>query len=577
MVISPGAEDDPISCYVYRFPAGKEPKYRALSYVWGDQLDQVDQWPKISLNTSAFPVTPNLYKAIRSLRQDIMAKPDPHPWLWIDAICIDQANTPERNEQVRRMPSLYANAEHVLIWLGDYSEGGDVTSPSDFENWGVDHFEEGSKELTSSALEIAKALALHWKLEGRGEHGHYIQEADRTLDAFFATNTGRDVHAWYQLRRIFKRPWFHRLWVVQELWASKCSKNGVQNAVVRCGRVEFDWNTLLGAARCLHNRQLRNCPRLGTLSHPFIMMGSSRVLNMEIPAAGKTGIWVALRRTQEAACSNPLDRLNGILGLLQDSQDRGDIRVDYSSTVEVAYREWALRRIHRTRSLDVFSACTDLSRFEGGSSWVPELRSRWGTDSHLLAMTHVSYKSLNRTGFFLELGKITSRSFVPIRVDANDEHSPGKWTPWNAASGISGFEAIISENPHTLSMNGIRICRIDLLSQISNLEPKKEDMSDLSELLYATGTEWEAFAQEYLKPPLDVVFYESVAFTTYADVLSRGYAPRESVELSAKNTEHYVAWRASKTVSSDQGSGNLERSAARPFLTSFEALLAGLV
>ena len=43
--------------------------------------------------------------------------------IWIDAICIDQNNVLERNHQVRNMVRIYAQAEHVLIWLREAAGG----------------------------------------------------------------------------------------------------------------------------------------------------------------------------------------------------------------------------------------------------------------------------------------------------------------------------------------------------------------------------------------------------------------------------------------------------------------------
>jgi hypothetical protein len=39
-------------------------------------------------------------------------------WLWIDALCIDQANTHERQHQVQQMGQIYAKAKEVVVWLG---------------------------------------------------------------------------------------------------------------------------------------------------------------------------------------------------------------------------------------------------------------------------------------------------------------------------------------------------------------------------------------------------------------------------------------------------------------------------
>ena len=41
--------------------------------------------------------------------------------LWIDAICINQADISERSQQVRFMPHIYARAQTVLVWLGSPS------------------------------------------------------------------------------------------------------------------------------------------------------------------------------------------------------------------------------------------------------------------------------------------------------------------------------------------------------------------------------------------------------------------------------------------------------------------------
>jgi hypothetical protein len=38
--------------------------------------------------------------------------------LWIDAICINQKDTAERNEQVKQMGKIYKFAERVIVWLG---------------------------------------------------------------------------------------------------------------------------------------------------------------------------------------------------------------------------------------------------------------------------------------------------------------------------------------------------------------------------------------------------------------------------------------------------------------------------
>jgi hypothetical protein len=84
-------------------------KYRCLSYMWGDQTEKYD----ILLNGRAFRVAKNLYEFLDFATQEYLGEP-----LWIDAICIDQDNIPERGHQVQRMGSVYSGAQEVLVWLG---------------------------------------------------------------------------------------------------------------------------------------------------------------------------------------------------------------------------------------------------------------------------------------------------------------------------------------------------------------------------------------------------------------------------------------------------------------------------
>jgi hypothetical protein len=61
-------------------------------------------------------VTKNLATALLYLRLS-----DRPRVLWIDAICIDQQNLPERSHQVKRMRIIFESAQRVIAWLG--SEG----------------------------------------------------------------------------------------------------------------------------------------------------------------------------------------------------------------------------------------------------------------------------------------------------------------------------------------------------------------------------------------------------------------------------------------------------------------------
>ena len=75
------------------------PEYTALSYVWG--TDSKDFRQMDNLNSCLAQI--GLYR--------------PGLW-WIDAICINQADTEEKNHQVTIMRQIYEKASRVYAWLG---------------------------------------------------------------------------------------------------------------------------------------------------------------------------------------------------------------------------------------------------------------------------------------------------------------------------------------------------------------------------------------------------------------------------------------------------------------------------
>jgi Heterokaryon incompatibility protein (HET) len=90
------------------------PRYDCLSYVWG--YDAGDR--PINLEGQEVLVTQNCEAALRQLRNKSRSIR-----IWIDALCINQQNISERNQQVRMMEEIYRKAKHVRIWLNAPESG----------------------------------------------------------------------------------------------------------------------------------------------------------------------------------------------------------------------------------------------------------------------------------------------------------------------------------------------------------------------------------------------------------------------------------------------------------------------
>lgn len=101
------------------------PKYDALSYTWGrdPRMEQIYvtsegqesagqlQAPMLTLN-----IRFNLANAMRYLRHANQPR-----IIWIDAICINQVDSAERDLQIKRMGRIYSRSAAVVIWLSSSS------------------------------------------------------------------------------------------------------------------------------------------------------------------------------------------------------------------------------------------------------------------------------------------------------------------------------------------------------------------------------------------------------------------------------------------------------------------------
>ncbi|KAH8716724.1 heterokaryon incompatibility protein-domain-containing protein, partial [Phaeosphaeriaceae sp. PMI808] len=85
------------------------PEYKALSYVWGSS----EMTSTIHVNNIQCQATTNLVSALRHIREKQTTI-----ILWVDALCINQEDTNERNQQVQMMARIYKSAQEVIAWLG---------------------------------------------------------------------------------------------------------------------------------------------------------------------------------------------------------------------------------------------------------------------------------------------------------------------------------------------------------------------------------------------------------------------------------------------------------------------------
>ncbi|EOA81405.1 hypothetical protein ACJQWK_10623 [Exserohilum turcicum] len=124
LCLYPGHTHDPIRCDLLHSGLDADIEYEALSYSWATEDGDDSLSHPIACayvgdeHTADFLLTSNCASALRRLRL-----PAHERFLWVDAICIDHGNVPERNHQVGLMADIYAGAAQVLVYLGEEDLG----------------------------------------------------------------------------------------------------------------------------------------------------------------------------------------------------------------------------------------------------------------------------------------------------------------------------------------------------------------------------------------------------------------------------------------------------------------------
>lgn len=94
----------------------EEHRFDALSYAWGEASQMHD----FICCGKVMRIRDNLYKFLQRAKEQGRTSRCP---IWIDAVCIDQSNDAEKSVQIPLMSEVYKQAQQVLVWLGDCTEG----------------------------------------------------------------------------------------------------------------------------------------------------------------------------------------------------------------------------------------------------------------------------------------------------------------------------------------------------------------------------------------------------------------------------------------------------------------------
>jgi hypothetical protein len=214
------------------------------------------------LNGHDVEVRPNLHNALQQIKASALVD----HYLWVDAICINQADDKvaldERSLQITFMREIYEKAANVIVWLG---------KPESEENNRLafslmNSFEKRFIDVQKKTHAYRPWWWSYWKQFRGVEYipqtiGLDIAEFLRTMSPatdkkVFDVPGSLTHNAWLGMVSLWKQPWWNRTWVFQEatvppskgpiiiygIWTLRRQQTQVR---LICGDQETTWSKLV--------------------------------------------------------------------------------------------------------------------------------------------------------------------------------------------------------------------------------------------------------------------------------------------------------------------------------------------
>jgi hypothetical protein len=305
---------------MYMANLDESPSYEALSYEWG--APKSDDF-HVKLNRKIVKVRENLWWALKHLRLQTEYR-----LLWIDALCINQSDIMERNHQVAQMARIYSQAWKVIAWIG-----------RDFTH-----------QETFAVNEGATAVPFLQELNSGSIHQYpYMEWNDRRKGYV----RGRHTNKWDALKLFFRRKYWSRLWIVQEILLAN-------DLSVQCGSANIPWEHFAKLYLEIPATYEFQAIRESIVRSVPIRLFAQRAGRLEEIATGgqdnTTTVLDLFLQFKDSECYDVRDKIFGIIGISRPCCQRA-VLPDYS--LEVPSICGTLLTHHLAHHLDYYGSPND--------------------------------------------------------------------------------------------------------------------------------------------------------------------------------------------------------------------------
>ncbi|KAF5602834.1 het-6-heterokaryon incompatibility [Fusarium subglutinans] len=370
LLVKPG-DTDLIRVELKTVKSRTSQRFWALSYVWGARENPAT----ILLNDQPFSITRNLYNALYQYRRHAFhGYNSDKAMIWVDAICINQNDQVEKSIQVPRMSEIYGHCERVLAWLGPV--GSD-------EELNVSRLAERLKHFHSPADSGSQDLSEDERITAFMQAGRSDESPATEVESV------RDA-----LRSIGHRPWFRRVWILQEAVLAK------KQPILLCGPHELGyeiffktWVLMLDPSedgQLLYSFMAKNPVRFKAIELVYKNILQSRSEMAPEQAKGSVSqekqcaldIVKLLNETTELEATVAHDRLYALIGLLACDPLPPALQPDYTQSFEELCYKFTMFILEQTQDIRVLNLGT-VGNLPAVPSWTPDLRNSWTARSNL--------------------------------------------------------------------------------------------------------------------------------------------------------------------------------------------------
>jgi hypothetical protein len=346
----------------------KSPRYAALSYTWGsapyNKGRPRDSTYQIVVNGVTWPVQQNLHDALEHLSSKIQNLDIP---LFVDAICINQADMNERASQVCQMREIYENAELVVGWLGV-------------------PFDERETQLAVAQMQrFHQVLRSQNAAEGNNVYNVPLATSPEDETLFPRKPDSPTYTAWMGINEMFNAKYWLRAWIMQE--ATGPAKTWFYCGPYRFDKVQLSATVYFGHLYSGHVGANLDFVRNIGMGGSAARLSGFRELDGSFPSgrSRSTRLIDLCQSFRNTKSTDSRDKVYAPRNLATDL-NASQMSPDYTRSTEQVYTDLAKLYLQKDGNLDflgfVVHPAPDSAQMHGESqnvytpSWVPDWSNR---------------------------------------------------------------------------------------------------------------------------------------------------------------------------------------------------------